>query len=657
MLALTLALALALDPTTPPQTPRPPLRIEQGNKVLEDVDPASTELREQLRRYQSTRGAGLAGWLDKGCLLISTRFAETAQLHRVCAPNGAREQLTFYDEPIGAAVPFVRDGKRYVIFSKDIGGNENAQLHEMNLQTRGIRMLTDGKSRNGSPTLSKDGRQLAFSSNRRNGKDTDIYLLDLTREQAPPRLLVGEGGSWSAQDISFDGKMLAVSRYHSIEHTEPAIVDLKTGKLQMLPMEGKASMGGFVFDRSNRGAYYITDEPLNGKPSEFRTLRHHNEITGKITALSQSIPWDAQGLTLSDDGKLLAYQTNEGGVDRLHLLDTVTGRAIKAPQLPTGLIGGTAFSPDGRKLAIAIGGAATPSDVYVADIRSGQLTRWTHSEVGGLDTSRFITPTLIEYPTFDTVNGKPRLIPAWYYRPTCAGANAKVPVLINIHGGPESQSRPGFSSIAQFLAAERCVAMILPNVRGSSGYGRNYLGLDNGPLREDSVKDIGALLDWIAKQPELDSKRVGVMGGSYGGYMVLASLVHYGDRIRAAYDAVGISNFKTFLENTESYRRDQRRAEYGDERDPEMAKVFERISPLNHADRIQTPLFVSQGFNDPRVPYTEAEQIVKAVRANGIPVSYALYKDEGHGNRKKANVDFNTEAMMTFFDYYLFNPR
>ena len=183
------------------------------------------------------------------------------------------------------------------------------------------------------------------------------------------------------------------------------------------------------------------------------------------------------------------------------------------------------------------------------------------------------------------------------------------------------------------------------------------MGLDNGPLREDSVKDIGALLDWIAKQPELDSKRVGVMGGSYGGYMVLASLVHYGDRIRAAYDAVGISNFKTFLENTESYRRDQRRAEYGDERDPEMAKVFERISPLNHADRIQTPLFVSQGFNDPRVPYTEAEQIVKAVRANGIPVSYALYKDEGHGNRKKANVDFNTEAMMTFFDYYLFNPR
>ena len=624
-------------------------REEVGNRISENVPTPSPALVEQLARYQNTRGAGVNGWIDNTCMLISTRFAETSQIHRLCAPMGMREQLTFYPEPIGGAQPFTLNGRKYFLFSKDIGGNENAQIYKFDLTSRDITMLTDGTSRNGSATLSKDGRYLAYSSNARNKKDMDIYLLDLATANAKPKMILSEGGSWGVQDFSFDGKELAVSRYNSIEDAQPAIINLSTGKINMLPVDGgKASFGGFVFDRSNKGAFFISNEPINGKVSEFRTLRHHDGVSNKVTHITATIPWDAESLTLSDDGKLLAYQTNEGGINKLYVRDTVTGKQVKLPALPTGLIGGTAFSPDGKRLALSLNSAASPSDVYVIDLATAKSTRWTQSEVGGLDTSKFIAPSLIEFPSFDG-----RKIPSFYYKPQTASASHKVPVIINIHGGPEAQSQPSFNPTAQYLANEKGVAMLIPNVRGSSGYGRTYLALDNGPLREDSVKDIGALLDWIAKQPELDASRVGVMGGSYGGYMVLSSLMHYSDRIRAGVDVVGISNFKTFLTNTESYRRDLRRAEYGDERDPVMSEVFDRISPLNHANRIKSPLFVAQGLNDPRVPYTEAEQIVKAVRGNGVPVSYLLFKDEGHGFRKKSNSDFFNAATMEFWDKYL----
>jgi len=323
------------------------------------------------------------------------------------------------------------------------------------------------------------------------------------------------------------------------------------------------------------------------------------------------------------------------------------------PELPVGVIDSVAFSPDGRRLAASINGATSPSDVYVVDLGKTTLERWTRSEIGGLDASRFVAPTLIRYPTFDSVDGKPRTIPAFYYRPAGVPAGRRVPVVINIHGGPEAQARPTFSPTAQFLANELGVAMLVPNVRGSSGYGRTYLTLDNAAKREDSVRDIGALLEWIAQQPELDASRIGVIGGSYGGYMVLASLVHYGERIRAGVAIVGISHFGTFLKNTEDYRRDLRRAEYGDERDPAIAALFERISPLNSAGRITSRLFVAQGRNDPRVPWTEAEQIVKAVRANGQPVWYLLFNDEGHGFRKKANSDYFGAATMLFWQQHL----
>jgi dipeptidyl aminopeptidase/acylaminoacyl peptidase len=358
------------------------------------------------------------------------------------------------------------------------------------------------------------------------------------------------------------------------------------------------------------------------------------------TPLSAHIPWDITAITLTRERDKLAFVSNEGGMSRLNILDLARNRALPVPELPVGSIGALAFSPDGAALAMTHNTPQSPSDVFVYEFRKRSLTRWTDSEVGGLDTARFPVPELVSYASFDGLE-----VPAWVYRPAGPGPH---PVIVQIHGGPEAQSRPVFNPLFAYWVNELGAAVVSPNVRGSAGYGKTYLRLDNGVLREDSVRDIGALLDWIGTQPDLDAERVIVYGGSYGGYMVLASLVHFDERLLGGVSIVGISSFVTFLENTESYRRDLRRAEYGDEREPEMRAFLERISPLNNADKITSPLFVAQGYNDPRVPYTESEQIVGAVRANEVDVWYLLAMDEGHGFAKKANRDYFQAATVLF---------
>jgi len=635
------------------------VREEVGNRISENIPAIPAELLDQLNRYQNTRGASLAGWTRDGCLLIGTRFAETAQAHRVCQPMGMREQLTFYPEPLGGVTVAPSASKLDgFVFGKDKGGDEFSQLFWFDLKTRNVSLLTDGRrTQNGGALFSRDGARLAYSSTARNGTDTDIWVRDVATGTARP--LVTAGGSWSAQDFSPDGKRLLVTKYVSAAESYPGVVDVETGKLELFPVDGgKAAFGDFAFAPDGRAVYFVSDEPLGGETQEFQTLRYHDPVSGKLEVLTRDIPWDVDGFTIAEDGGHLAYVTNEDGISRLHVLALPTHQEVKLPALPIGVLGGISFSPDGKRLALTLNSATSPSDVYVIDLAGAKLARWTQSEVGGLDARKFVAPTLIRYPTFDKVGGDKtdkgrRTIPAFYYRPADVPAGKKLPVVINIHGGPESQSLPTFSPTAQFLANELGVAMLVPNVRGSAGYGKTYLALDNAARREDSVKDIGALLDWIAKQPELDASRVAVQGGSYGGYMVLASLMHYSDRIRAGVDIVGISDFTTFLTNTESYRRDLRRAEYGDERTPEMQNVFAQISPARHPQRIKSRLFVAQGKNDPRVPYTEAEQIVKAVRGNGQPVWYLLFNDEGHGFKKKANNDYYGAATILFWQQHL----
>jgi len=578
--------------------------------------------------------------------LISTRFGETSQLHWVKAPGGARHQLTFFEEPIAEVAMVPGADRPRLILGRDIGGSENYQLYLFDLDRAEAKLLTDGESRNGSVAVSHRGDKVAFHTTRRNGRDLHLLKLDGTSESKP---LLEEGGVWFPIAWSPDDTRLLVARYVSRNETYPYILDISSSNLTPIQKsDAKVSYGDLAWAADGKGVYLTSDEG-----SEFQQLIFLDLKSGSREVLTGHIPWDIHDLTVAPDGKWLAFAVNEGGAETFHLWEAATRKEVAITPLPVGQISSPEFSDDSRQLALVLNTPQTAGDVFVIDLQSAKRdhTRWTQSEVGGLDTSRFSSAELIHFDTFDRVDGKPRQIPAFYYKPS--QGSGPWPVVIDIHGGPEGQHRPSFDPGIQYLVSELGIAVVAPNVRGSSGYGKSYLQLDNGRKREDSVKDIGKLLDWIATHEELDADRVAVSGGSYGGYMVLASLVHFGDRLRGGVDVVGISNFVTFLENTEEYRQDLRRAEYGDERDPEMRAFLEKISPANSASEITKPLFIVQGANDPRVPASEAEQILAAVRANGGEPWYLLAKDEGHGFRKKSNRDYYANASSLFFEYLL----
>jgi dipeptidyl aminopeptidase/acylaminoacyl peptidase len=534
----------------------------------------------------------------------------------------------------------------------DTGGAEFFQIFFFDRDAGQTTLLTDGKSRNTGGLWSHDGKWIAFSSTLRNGRDSDVRVMSVDKPGASD-LLVEAQGAWGAVDWSPDNTKLLVGHYISANESYLYWCDVATKKLTPInpQKDKKIAYGDALWSKDGRGVYYTSDES-----GEFQQLTYYELATGKKTIVSGNILWDVTGLALSDNGRRLAYVANEDGISKLYVFDLQTNwEEMDLPPLPVGLIGGLEFSKDGNELSMTLNTSQTSGDAYSINLATKELVRWTFSEVGGLKTDKFVAPQLIRYATFDKVDGKPRLIPAFYYKPR--QANGKTPVIISIHGGPEGQARPGFSSTYQYLVNELGIAVLVPNVRGSSGYGKTYLTLDNGYKREESVKDIGALLDWVAKQPELDATRIGVTGGSYGGYMTLATLCTYNDRIRAAVDVVGISNFVTFLESTQEYRRDLRRVEYGDERDPKMREFLAKISPTTNAARITKPLFVIQGRNDPRVPVTESEQMVKTVRNNGGKVWYLVGKDEGHGFRKKTNTDYQGYATSLFWETFLLDRQ
>ena len=446
-------------------------------------------------------------------------------------------------------------------------------------------------------------------------------------------------GSIAAADISADKSKLLIERNLSNRETRLSLLDLATGQASEIPWTGEpARYEDARFTPDGRGMIVITDHG-----SDVRRLVEIDLASGRRVALSPELKWDVESFDLSDDGRTLAYSINEDGFSRVVLQDRRTRRALRQPDLPRGVLTGLDFSPDGRKLAISLSSATSAGDVWSWDLAGGKLSRWTYSELGGLDPRTLAEPRLVRFKSFDGLS-----VPAFVYRPTGVAAGAKTPVVIDIHGGPESQSRPGWNPGAQYMANALGATVILPNVRGSDGYGKTYLNLDNGPKREDSVKDIGALLDWVAAQPDLDSKRVAVYGQSYGGYMSLAAMTHYADRLVGGVERYGISDFITFLNNTEAYRRDNRRAEYGDERDPAMRAVFQRINPLANVRKITKPILVMQGANDPRVPKSESDQVVAGIRKNGVETWYVVFADEGHGFLKKHNNDLRREVETVF---------
>jgi dipeptidyl aminopeptidase/acylaminoacyl peptidase len=619
------------------------------NLIVDGVPSIPDSIAAEAYGYSEYRRAEPLAWHpQRRELLISTRFGDSPQVHLVTAPLGDRRQLTFFPERVtGAMFPPSAHRSDHFVFAKDAGGAERFQLYRYDVPSGAITLLTDGKSRNELGKFSRAGVRLAYTSTRRNGKDTDLYVVDPRDPKSDRRLVELEGGGWTPLDWSPDSRHILVSETVSVSESYLWLIDGTDGTKELItPKSGgeKSRYEGGAFSPDGRGIYTTTD-----KGSEFLRLAYLDLGSKEHRVIGEGINWDVQEFELARDGRTLAAVVNEEGVGVLHLFDVKNDREKPRPKIPAGNLHGILFHPNSRDLAFALSSASHPDDVFSLDVTTGRVDRWTESETGGVDVSQAEEPELIKWASFDG-----RMISGFLYLPPARFAGPR-PVIIDLHGGPEGQFRPGYLNQRRYYLDALGAAVIFPNVRGSTGYGKSFTRLDNGGRREDSVKDVGALLDWIRTRGELDGKRVMVTGGSYGGYLSLATAYHYADRLRCAVDVVGIANMVSFLEHTEPYRRDLRRVEYGDERDPDMRAFFQKIAPLNNVKSITKPLFVVHGRNDPRVPVAESEQIVAALKKQKTPVWYLVAKDEGHGFAKKKNSDYLFFATVAFMRKYLLN--
>ncbi|MEM8770387.1 MAG: alpha/beta fold hydrolase [Pseudomonadota bacterium] len=612
------------------ETVSPEIESPRSNLVTEGIPQIPTSVSDRLRQYQNIREHGFRDWGSEG-ILIGTRFGDVTQIHSVKAPGAARRQLTFFDEPVSGA-DMSPTGDVFV-FTRDTGGDEYYQGYVFQLGTGEISSFTEPGTRNGATSWSDDGAQIAWYQAKPETPDWDVLIADVT-DPTSRRVVFGGNGVVYPVDWAADGQRLVVQQLISDLKSRLFVVDLQTGNsTEINPSEDIAYSGAELL--ANGDVITATD-----RGSETKNLVRILAGSDAIISYTDNIPWDVADWIVSPDEKTLVFTLNENGLGPIKILDLDTGAIKNGPDLPTGIASSLVFHPNGRQVGFTFDGPTSGADAWSFDLQTRETIRWTQAEVGGLNTATFVEPTNFEYP-----NAEDMQIPAFIYRPDTDGP---YPVIISIHGGPEAQARPYFSSTLQYWANELGLAVIVPNVRGSTGYGKSYLATDDGLNRKRSVEDIGALLDWIAEQDDLDSDRVLVHGGSYGGYMVYASLIDYPDRLAGGISIVGISDFTTFLTNTNGYRRDLRRVEYGDERDPKIAAFFDEISPLNNASRINKPIFIIQGANDPRVPVSEAQQILEAIRQNGGEPWYLLALDEGHGFRKKDNIDYQRAAETLF---------
>jgi dipeptidyl aminopeptidase/acylaminoacyl peptidase len=617
------------------------------NMVLEHVPSIPSSVAEATARYGEYRFAQFQSWSPlRREMIVGTRFANTVQLHLVKHPGGARQQLTFFPDRVrgGSVEPTGGDS---LVFSKDVGGSEWYQLYRFDMPTGNSTLLTDGRSRNGGALFEHSGSRIAYTSTRRNNQDTDLYLMDIHRPKTDHMLVQLQGGGWQPEDFSRDGSEVLLQEYLSINQSNLYIVNVAGGEKKQITSRQQPGhevyYGGAMFTRGGEGIYVTTD-----LDSDFQRLAYFDLATMTPHYLTASIPWDIEGFDLSEDGRTLAFFANENGSSKLYLLDTDHGTFRPVANLPPGIIDSVVFHKNNRDLGFSLHSAKSPGDAYSVDVMTGRVERWTYSETGGLNPATFSDPRLVSWKSFDG-----RQISGWLYRPDPRKFAGKRPVILDIHGGPEGESRPDFMGRNNYVLNELGVAILLPNVRGSTGYGKEFTKLDNGFHRDDSYKDIGAALDWIATQPELDASRIMVFGGSYGGHMTWATAAYYNDKIRCAMPLVGMSNLVTFLEHTEAYRRDLRRVEYGDERDPAMRAYLERIAPMNHLESMHKPIFAVVGRNDPRVPWSESRQIIDKLNAQGTPTWFMVANDEGHGYAKKSNNDLMFDAEVMFIRTYL----
>jgi dipeptidyl aminopeptidase/acylaminoacyl peptidase len=618
------------------------------NLVVEAIPPVPASIAQKANQYGEFRSAGLQDWHPtKREMLIGTRFADVPQIHLVKMPGGDRTQLTFFPDRTGGA-HYGPKGD-YFTFSKDTGGGEWFQFYRYDLATGDVTLLTDGKSRNTGRSYAHSDGRFAYSSTRRTGQDTDIWVLDPTGPKSDRMLLQLEGGGWGVASWSPDDKKLLVINEVSANQTSLWLVDVASGEKKLITVKAGAeevAYSGGPFSRDGKGFYTTTD-----RDSEFQRLTYFDLATMQPSYLTTDIKWDVDAFSLSEDGKTMAFVSNEDGISKVYLMDTATRKYRPVTGMPVGQIS-VAFHKNSRDLGFVVNSARSTSDVYSLDVVTGKIERWTASETGGLNTATFAEPHLIKWKSFDG-----QMISGFLYSPDGKKFPGRRPVIVNIHGGPEGQFQPGFLGRNNYYLNELGVAIIFPNVRGSSGYGKTFLKSDNGVNRDRTHKDIGALLDWIGTNPALDASKVMITGGSYGGYMTWAVAYEYNDRICCSLPVVGPSSLVTLLEHTEAYRRDLRRVEYGDERDPATRAYLEKTAPLNNAEKIRKPVYAVVGKNDPRVPWTESRQMLDKLKGNGTPTWFLMANDEGHGYAKKKNQDFLFYSTIMFVRQYLLGEQ
>ncbi|WP_336338035.1 S9 family peptidase [Haloarcula brevis] len=593
-----------------------------------------------LSRYLNVRSAYGSSFAPDGTLAFLMNTTGVAQLWSLSEPRGWPEQRTFYDE--GVSFVDYSPERPELVFGMDEGGNERAQLYRLDDGGRvhELTAMPDAKHRWGG--WSPDGERFAFASNRRDEAVFDIYVQDRDATGADAEL-VWEGDGWlSVGGFSPDGRHLLVSEAHSSFDQDIYVLDLDGRDLTHLtPHEGTVRYTSASWGPEGEAVYCVTD-------AESDTLDLARlSLDGDLDVVRSDDQWNIDGVALDQDSGRLVYSRNVDGYNELtvgELTGPTTVETFPTPDLPGGLAGGVAWGPDAERFAVSVTGRTENTNVFVVEAETGESERWTEASTAGIPRETFVEPEVVRFESFDG-----REIPALFSLPEGAG-DGDTPVIVDIHGGPESQRRPSFAGLTQYFLS-RGYAVFEPNVRGSTGYGKAYTHLDDVEKRMDSVRDVRAGVDWLHDHPAVDPDRIVAMGGSYGGFMVLAALTEYPDLWAAGVDVVGIANFVTFLENTGDWRRELREAEYGSL--AEDREFLESISPINNVDRIAAPLFVLHGANDPRVPVGEAEQIAEQAAAQGVPVEKRVFDDEGHGISKRENRIEAYTAVVEFLDKHV----
>ena len=617
-----------------------------ANIKVQGLPPVPAAIAEKLGPYAQFRRAALLSWHPtKRAMLVSTTTGKAPQVHAVEAPGKPPKPVTSLADGVSGDAAYSPAGGDWFVYRKDTGGAETHQLWRSGPGRAAI--LTDGKSLNGVPAWSSKSGRIAFESNRRNGKDRDIYVLD-PKNPKTSRMLMQVTGSWFVAAWSPDDRSILAVEMLPGNDTALWTVEIQTGRRTLLtPLnrdEPPSIWSSAHYSPAGRSIYAVSN-----RGSELARLWRWRDA--KWTPLTDDGD-SVEAAAVSPDGRTIAVVFDRDASSRLELLDARTLRSRVRPELPAGQITDVQWHRSGTEVGFTFGSVRMQGDVFSVNARSGAISRWTNSPVGGIDAATLPEPEIVRWRSFDgkTISGV-------LYRPPSSFKGPR-PVMINIHGGPnDARERPRFQGRSGYFLNEMGIAIVYPNVRGSFGFGRSFEKLDDGRNREDAVKDIGSLLDWISRQPYLDAARVMVTGASYGGYMTYAVAAHYPERIRCAFAAVAISNFVTYLENTEPGRQQDRRAEYGDERDSGMRDFLTGVSPVTLAPRIKAPVMIAHGRQDVRVPIAQAESMHKALKDAGVPVWLVVYDDAGHENfpRTQANSDFNFYAWILFTETYLLN--